>query len=102
MAARTELAKRRSRSNASGYVFLGIMILMIAGLLFVQSVSVKKRIASYRVREEQLDRQISEQTERAEEIAEFEKYAQTKAYAEDQAHEKLGLVNEGEILFKLE
>ena len=34
------------------------------------------------------------------EIEEYEKYTQTKKYIEEVARDKLGLVYEGEILFK--
>ena len=37
---------------------------------------------------------------RAEQIEEFGKYTQTKAYVEEVAKDKLGLVYEGEILFQ--
>ena len=39
---------------------------------------------------------------RAEEIEEYGKYTKTKKYAEEIAKEKLGLVNEDEIVFKEE
>ena len=39
---------------------------------------------------------------RSEEIAEFERYTQTRKYIEDTAREKLGLVYPGEIIFKNE
>ncbi|MCI9333955.1 MAG: hypothetical protein HFI98_04245 [Lachnospiraceae bacterium] len=39
---------------------------------------------------------------RAQEIDEFEKYTHTKKYVEEVARDKLGLVYEGEILFKNE
>ena len=43
---------------------------------------------------------IAAEEERALEIEEFEKYTQTKMYIEEVARDKLGLVYEGEILFK--
>ena len=48
----------------------------------------------------QLEEQIAAEQERAEDIEEFGKEVQTKGYIEDIAREKLGLVYEGEILFK--
>ena len=50
--------------------------------------------------EQSLKEQIEAEKERSEEIAEYEKYTQTKKYIEDIAKEKLGLVYEGEIIFK--
>ena len=51
---------------------------------------------------QQLNEQIAEEEQRSEEIEEYRKYTQTKKYAEDVAKEKLGLVYEGEIIFKEE
>ena len=50
--------------------------------------------------EEALMQEIAAEEARAEEIAEYEKYTQTKKYVEEIAKEKLGLVYEGEIIFK--
>ena len=47
-----------------------------------------------------LSAQIDAETARAEEIEEYRKYTQTKAYVEEVAKDKLGLVYEGEILFQ--
>lgn len=62
----------------------------------------KQKQAIYLSREAQLQEQISEQEARAEEIEEFRKYTKTKKYAEEVAKDKLGLVNEDEIIFKEE
>lgn len=51
---------------------------------------------------EELQAQIEEEKKRAEEIKEYEKYVQTKKFAEEVAKEKLGLVYEDEIIFKAE
>ena len=50
--------------------------------------------------EQQLLQQIDYETQRSEEIAEFERYTETRKYIEDTAKEKLGLVYPGEIIFK--
>lgn len=47
-----------------------------------------------------MQEQIDAENARAEQIREFGKEVQTKGYIEDVAREKLGLVYEGEILFK--
>ena len=45
---------------------------------------------------------IAEEEKRVEEIEEYRKYTQTQKYVEEVAKEKLGLVNENEIIFKSE
>ena len=49
-----------------------------------------------------LQQQIAEEDKRAEEIVEYGKYTKTKKFVEEVAKEKLGLVNENEIIFKTE
>ena len=52
--------------------------------------------------EQALQEQIDAEEERAEQIEEYRKYTQTKKYVEEVAKDKLGLVNEGEIIYKPE
>ena len=66
----------------------------------VKSHELQEKKDYYVQREQQLQEQIAAEEERAEEIAEYEKYTQTKKYIEDVAKDKLGLVYEGEIVFK--
>lgn len=44
--------------------------------------------------------EIEAEQARTKEIEEYEKYTQTKKYVEEIAKSKLGLVYEGEIIFK--
>ena len=98
----TAMEKRRRRSGAYGYITAAIIILMITVVVMIQIKDVKSRLRVYEEQDQALDEQIASELERSEELNELEKYVQTKAYAEEQAHEKLGLVNEGEIVFRLE
>jgi len=98
----TAMEKRRRRSGASGYILFAVIVSLISLVVLVQIRDVKARLSVYEQQDQALDEQIAAQLDRAEELNELEKYVQTKAYAEEQAHEKLGLVNEGEIIFKLE
>ena len=98
----TAMEKRRRRSGASGYILIAVIVSLITAVVMIQIHDVKTRLKVYEEQDQALDEQIAAELERAEELNELEKYVQTKAYAEEQAHEKLGLVNEGEIIFKLE
>ena len=98
----TAMEKRRRRSGASGYILFAVIVSLISLVVLVQIRDVKQRLSVYEQQDQALDEQIAAQLERTEELNELEKYVQTKASAEEQAHEKLGLVNEGEIIFKLE
>ena len=73
---------------------------MIGVVVAVRSVDMKATLAENRQREAELQDQIAAEQERAEEIEEMEKYSETLGYTEDVAKEKLGLINEGEIIFR--
>lgn len=98
----TAMEKRRRKSGASGYILIAVIVFLITAVVMIQIHDVKTRLKVYEEQDQALDEQIAAELERAEELNELEKYVQTKAYAEEQAHEKLGLVNEGEIIFRLE
>ncbi len=96
------MEKRRRRSGASGYLLIAVIVGLISAVVMIQIHDVKSRLKVYEEQDQALDEQIAAELERSEELNELEKYVQTKAYAEEQAQEKLGLVNEGEIIFRLE
>ena len=73
---------------------------MIMVVVAVRSVELQRKIAGYDTQIASLSAQIDAETARVEEIEEYRKYTQTKAYVEEVAKDKLGLVYEGEILFK--
>lgn len=100
--ARTAIAKRRKRTNFAGFLLIALVVGIIAFVMFLQSRGVKSKLSAYTAQEQTLDSQIAAEEERTGELEEFEKYVQTKAYAGEQAQEKLGLVNDGEIIFRKE
>ena len=77
-----------------------LVVIMIGVVVAVRSVDMKATLAENRQREAELQDQIAAEQERAEEIEEMEKYSETLGYTEDVAKEKLGLINEGEIIFR--
>lgn len=99
---RTAMAKKRRKSNFLGYVLVAVVILLISFVFFLQSREIKSKLDAYAAQEETLDTQIAKEQARTEEIEEYAKYVQTKAYAGEQAQEKLGLVRDGEIVFRME
>ena len=75
---------------------------MLMAVVSYNKHNLRTRCESYQKQEEMLLEQIAKEQERSEEIAEYAKYTKTKKYAEEVAKEKLGLVNENEIIFKTE
>jgi cell division protein DivIC len=77
-----------------------MVVLMMLLVVTVKSVELREKRALYMAKEEALMEEIESEQERTEEIAEYAKYTQTKKYVEEVAKEKLGLVYDGEIIFK--
>lgn len=92
----------KKRQNRFSVILITIVLIMMIIIVSVSRYNLKKKQAEYDKREAQLTEQISDEEKRAEEIAEYEKYTKTKKFAEEIAKEKLGLVNEDEIIFKEE
>ncbi|MDD2968583.1 MAG: septum formation initiator family protein [Lachnospiraceae bacterium] len=96
------VAIRKRRQNRLGMLLVTVVVLMLLLVVAVKCMELKQKQEIYLTREAQLQEQIDEQEARADEIEEFRKYTKTKKYAEEVAKDKLGLVNEDEIIFKEE
>ena len=83
-------------------VLVGLVVVLITVAVAMRSMELTQRNEELSEKEAQLQQQIDYEQQRAEEIEEFRKYTQTKRYVEEVAKEKLGLVYEGEIVFKQE
>ena len=90
----------RSRQNKFGMFLVSVVVIMLMVVVAVKSVELREKKAFYAQKEQTLLEQIEAETKRSEEIDEYEKYTQTKKYIEDVAKDRLGLVYEGEIIFK--
>ena len=73
---------------------------MMLVVVAFKSAELRAKKEAYHQKELVLQQQIEAEEERALEIEEFEKYTQTKKYIEEVARDKLGLVYDGEVLFK--
>ncbi len=93
-------AFRKRRQNRLAMMLVTTVVLMMLIVVAVKSVELRNKKESYDVKVAQLQQEIAAEKERAEEIEEYGKYTQTKKYVEEVAKEKLGLVYEGEIIFK--
>ncbi len=93
-------AYRKRRQNRLGMFLAYMVVVMLLIVVAFSSVELMEKKEAYRLKELALEEQIEDEQERAREIEEFEKYTHTKKYIEEIARDKLGLVYEGEILFK--
>lgn len=91
---------RKRRQNRLSMFLVTLVVVMILVVVAINRVEISKKMDANQAKIEQLEAQIADEEARAEEIKEYEKYTHTKAYVEEVAHDKLGLVYEDEILFK--
>ena len=90
----------RKRQNRLAMFLVSCVVLMLLVVVSVKSAELREKQAAYQAREQALQEQIDAENERTEQIEEYRKYTQTKKYVEEVAKEKLGLVNEGEVIYK--
>lgn len=93
-------AYRKRKQNRFGMLLACIVVIMLLVVVAIDSVELTEKRDGYRLREQELKEQILAEEERKDSIAEYEKYTQTMKYKEEVARDRLGLVYEGEILFK--
>ena len=93
-------AYRRKRQNRFGMFLVTTVIVM---MLVVVMVKRRTETETCRLSGEgtAVDGADCRRREAFREIAEYEKYTQTKQYIEEVAKDKLGLVYEGEIILKM-
>lgn len=97
-----KVAYRKRQQNRLGMFLVTLVVLMIMAVVAYRSVELQASIDEKDAEIAALNTQKLEEEERAKEIEEYRKYTQTKGFVEEVAKDKLGLVYEGEILFKSE
>lgn len=100
MARRRRVAYRKKAQNRLGMFLVSLVVVLIMISVAIKGVELRQKVDAKAAEIERLEAQIEDQRKRSEEIERFGKETQTKGYIENIAREKLGLVYEGEILFK--
>lgn len=93
-------AYRKKRQNRMGMLLVTTVVLMMLVVVTIKNVELQGKMETYQQREAVLLEEIDAEKARTEEIEEYRKYTQTKKYVEELAKDKLGLVYDGEIIFK--
>ena len=81
-------------------ILLVVCILFVA--LFIGGYRLNKKVDSALATKAELQDQIKDEETRKEEIEALEEYMQTDEYIREVACEKLGLVDEGDIIFRVD
>ena len=99
---RRKAAYRKRQQNKVSMFLVTMAVFAIIAVISISAVGLQKKIDAYDAKIQELQTEIRKEEERAKKLEEFRKYTQTKGYVEEIAQDKLGLVYEGEILFKQE
>ena len=92
----------RKKQNRFSIMLVIIVLIMMMAVVSYNKYSLKQRQEVYLKQEQILLEEIAKEEARTLEIEEYAKSTKTKKFAEEVAKEKLGLVNENEIIFKTE
>lgn len=77
-----------------------IVMAIILVAVVVRGIGLRQKLRGYDQKKEQLQENIASEQERSKQIEQYSKYTQTDEYVEEVARDKLGLVKEGETVFR--
>jgi cell division protein FtsB len=95
--------EKSAKHNEQNKLSMGLAAVVVGILIVVIMVAcfgLYQRLVKNRERISELQSEIVKEEQRAEDIEEYRKYTETREYIEEVAREKLGLVYEGEVIFK--
>ena len=93
-------AFRRKKQNKFACFCIAIVVGMLLAVVSIDGMRLQDKYNTFLAKEAELTREIEKEKDRALELKEYEKYTRTKKYVEEVAESKLGLVHDGEVIFK--
>ncbi len=97
---RKKRRRRRVNRHKTSMLVISFVILLLVVAVTSKGVTLHAKEQAYQAQKEELESQIEEEKARADEIDELEAYVGTDEYIEEVAKDKLGLVNENEIILR--
>ncbi len=94
--------RRNRKSNRTGTVCISLIVFTLLIVMSVQILNLHAKNQEYMSQENNLQQQLEDETERQDDLKDYEAYTKTQDYIEDIAKSKLGLVHNNEIVFKEE
>ena len=91
--------KTKGKGMNAGTISIMFIVLVFVAVMSIQIYKLKEKDQMLAEREEHLQDQLAEETQRAEEIEELDLYTKTMEYIMEMAN-KFGIVNDDEIIFK--
>ena len=100
--ARKKAAYRKRQQNKFSMLLVTMVLVMIMVVVSISGRKRREKIDAVSETQTRYEKLLQEEEKRKQDIEEFGKYTQTKKYVEEVAQDKLGLVYEGDIIFKQE
>lgn len=91
--------KRKGKGLNAGTVSIIFIVFVFVAVMSIQIYKLKEKDQMLAEREQNLQEQLEDETQRAEEIEELNLYTQTMEYIKEMAN-KLGIVTEDDIIFR--
>lgn len=91
---------RMRRHEKRAFLAMTLIVSAVGITVLVRGNALGQEISRNTQKEETLEQQLQDETERTQDIRDLENYMQTDEYIEKIAREKLGLLKENEILFR--
>lgn len=92
--------RRVSRENRAAMIAITIVVCVLFILLAVKDYQLNRTIGVNEAKKSELTQEIREEEARTEEIENLREYMQTEDYIREAAKEKLGLVEDDEVIFR--
>lgn len=95
-------AGRKKKKNRSGLLLVMLVVVAMIAVIMVRSVALRRELQENQATEAALQAELDRENERTKEIEDYATYTKTREFVEETAKDKLGLVYEGETVFKNE
>ena len=95
-------SRKAARAHRNKVTMIGItsVVCLLMVILLVQGQRLNAQASANEQRMAELEQQIEDENQRTQEIGNLEEYMQSDEYLEKVAKDKLGLIRDGEIIFK--
>ena len=94
--------QKRNRGRSGSLILIALVVLLMVIVIGYKAMGLKETLDANSQKEAELQQQLDDENKRAKDIEEYAKYTKTRKYVEEIAKEKLGLVHDGETVYKNE
>ena len=93
-------AAMREKRNRRGMMIITFVVCILFAVLLVSGIRMQRRIIENDNRQMELRSQIAEEEQKFAEAEDYREYVQSEEFVKETAHDKLGLLEDDEVIFK--